>query len=619
MEGLFMTIDSENMKKLEALNNPKAISIVNEWVEICKPAKVTVLTDSKEDQEYIRNAAVEKNEEAKLSTEGHTIHYDGYYDQGRDKAHTKILLPKGKTISKYINSADKEECTAEFKELMQGIMEGKEMYVKFYCLGPLNSRFSLSAMQITDSAYVIHSEDILYRSGYEQFKRLDGSEDFFYFIHSSGELDENNTSKNVEKRRIYTDLEENRVFSCNTQYAGNTVGLKKLALRLAIRKANSEDWLTEHMFIMGIHPEGKSRVSYFTGAFPSACGKTSTAMVPGQSIVGDDIAYLKVWDDGSCHAVNIEQGIFGIIADVNPTDDALIYECLTTPRELIFGNVLVNDDKPYWINMGMDTPKEGKNHSGIWKEGNVDKDGKAIDLAHKNSRYTMRINELANADPKADDPEGVMVDGILYGGRDSDTNVPVKQALSWAHGVVLGACLESETTAATIGKEGVLTHSPMANLDFLAVPLGEYIKNHLEFGNRLAKVPTIFHTNYFLKENGKYLNDKTDKKVWLLWAEGRVHGDYEAIETPVGHIPLYEDLKALFSQVFDKDYTEEDYNKQFSIRVDNLIAKIDRMESIYSDEDTPEVFNKQLEEQRERLLEAKEKYGKSIILPSDFQ
>ena len=177
-------------------------------------------------------------------------------------------------------------------------MRNHECIVRFFCLGPKNSDFSILALQLTDSFYVGHSEDLLYRPGYEEFKRLDGTENFFYFIHSTGELaGEPPVTKNLDNRRIYIDLQEKRVLSVNNMYAGNSLGLKKLALRLAIFKANNEDWLTEHMFIMGIKPEGKNRISYFTGAFPSACGKTSTAMVPGQTIVGDDIAYLREWDD----------------------------------------------------------------------------------------------------------------------------------------------------------------------------------------------------------------------------------------------------------------------------------------------------------------------------------
>ncbi len=614
-------LDEKSLKKLDELNNPHVLEIVEKYVKLCKPAKVTVLTDSKDDIKYVRELAIKNREERKLAMEGHTIHYDGYSDQARDKANTKVLISEGVKLSKVINTGERESCLKEVHELMDGIMEGKECIVRFFCLGPLNSKFSICALQLTDSAYVAHSEDILYRAGYEQFKKLNGSKDFFYFIHSAGKLDERGNSTDIDKRRVYIDVEEERVFTVNNQYAGNSLGLKKLALRLSIGRANKEDWLCEHMFIMGAKPEGKNRITYFTGAFPSACGKTSTAMIPGQSIVGDDIAYIRPGEDGQAYAVNIEQGIFGIITDVNPIDDPEIYKCITTPRELIVSNVLVNNGVNYWLNMGKDLPEEGMNHySDNWKKGDKDKDGKEVGPAHKNARYTIRISELDNADEKADGQEGVPISGFIYGGRDSDTSVPLYQSLSWSHGVFIGAALESETTSATLGQEGVRNLSPMANMDFLTLPLGTYIKNHLKFGDDLDKQPLIFATNYFLKEENKFMNEKVDKKVWLMWMDGRVHNEYGSIETPIGFIPKYDDIKELFRQIFDKEYAKEDYEKQFSIRITKWLDKLDRIEEIYkAEEEMPDVFHDHLNQQRTRLKEAKEKYGKDIISPFDFE
>jgi len=240
-------------------------------------------------------------------------------------------------------------------------------------------------------------------------------------------------------------------------------------------------------------------------------------------------------------------------------------------------------------------------------------------LAHKNARYTIRLSELKNVDPKLYDPEGVPVSGIIYGGRDSDTSVPVYQSFDWAHGMFIGASLESETTAATIGAVGVRELSPMANLDFLVVPLGTYLSNHLKFGHRLIVKPLVFATNYFLKENGKFLNEKVDKKVWLMWMEGRVHGEYTAIETPIGYIPKYEDIAKLFVQIFGKKFTPEDYNKQFSIRADKFLEKLARVEKAYNEEENiPPEFHSIMEMLRNRLNAAKEKTGKSIIPPGDF-
>ena len=615
-DHLKRSLDEAALARLQVLNNRHVTEILDWAVGLCKPAKVTVITDDKSDIDYVRRLALQNGEETALAIPGHTVHFDNYRDQARDKNHTCVLLPKGKTLSKHINAIDYDDGLEEIYGLMDGIMAGKEMLVRFFSLGPQNSLFSIPAMQITDSAYVAHSEDLLYRPGYAEFIKLEGKRDFFYFIHSAGELDEAGHSKNDGLRRIYIDIEENRVLSINNQYAGNSLGLKKLALRLAINKANHEDWLTEHMFIMGIHPPNRKRTTYFTGAYPSACGKTSTAMIPGQTIVGDDIAYLRAWEDGSCHAVNIESGIFGIITDVNPDDDPLIFNCLTTPRELIFSNVLVSEGKPHWIGMGKELPQTGVNHWGSYVKGSKDDDGKEIPPAHKNARYTIRLSELDNADPEIENPNGVRIDGIIYGGRDSDTNVPVCQSLNWDHGVLLGACLESETTAATLGQEGVRKHSPMANLDFVVVPLRRYINNHFEFGRRLKKKPLIFSTNYFLKDkSGNYLMSKRDKKIWLLWAEGRTHNEYDALQTPVGYIPYYHDLKMLFETVLNKSFSEGLYRQIFTIRVDRLLEKLKRIGNVYCDEEMPELFIKALHAQKLRLISARDKYKTDIIYP----
>ncbi|MFX0059731.1 MAG: phosphoenolpyruvate carboxykinase (GTP), partial [Candidatus Heimdallarchaeota archaeon] len=603
-------LSQEDLKKLLALNNNPVLEIISNFVSLCKPNKISVISDSKEDIDYIRSKSIQVGEESKLDLEGHTIHFDGFismsnHDQARDKEHTQVLIPKeDKNVYPWINTMDRDEGLNEILEIMDGCMKGHECLVRFFCLGPKNSKFSILALQLTDSFYVTHSEDLLYRAGYEEFKRLNGSNDFFYFIHSSGELiGDPPVTKNLDKRRIYIDLKENRVLSVNNQYAGNSLGLKKLALRLGIYKANNEDWLTEHYFIMGVLPKLKERITYFCGAYPSACGKTSTAMLPGQQIIGDDIAYLRVWDDGYAHTVNIERGIFGIIKDVNSKDDPVIFEALTTPRETIFSNVLIKNGTPYWIGDGREVPEKGYNFSGFWNKGKNDKDGKEIPHAHPNARYTIRIEELSNADPDLHNPEGVPVHGIFYGGRDSDTMPPVLESIDWETGVFLGASIESETTSATLGTEGVRSWQPMANLDFLVVPLEKYLENHQNFGARLKYPPRVFATNYFLKnEEGKYLNGILDKLIWVIWAEGRCHNDYEVINTPIGRIPRYNDLKELFDLYLNKSYSEKEYEEQFSIRVSQLIEKLDRIQKIYEKEkNIPKFFWDILYKQKDDL------------------
>jgi phosphoenolpyruvate carboxykinase (GTP) len=607
-------LDLGNLDKLLALNNPKMHAFVAEAIELTQPESVFVCADTPEDFAYIRNLAIKTGEEKPLAIEGHTCHFDGYYDQARDKANTKYLLAPGTDLGASLNSTDKDTGTDEVRSFLKGSMAGRQMLVCFFCLGPTNSEFSISCVQITDSTYVAHSECILYRPGYEQFKSIGDSEHFFRFLHSEGEL-ENCVSKSIGKRRVYIDLDKDIVYSVNTQYGGNTIGLKKLALRLAINKASKEGWLAEHMFVMGAHGPG-GRVTYFTGAFPSACGKTSTSMLPGQTIIGDDIAYLRK-KAGQIHCVNVESGIFGIIRDVNSTDDPVIHEALTQPGEVIFSNVLLTDDsKPHWLGMGAELPTEGVNHSGKWHKGKTDDKGNEITASHKNARYTLRIASLSNRDPRLDDPEGVPVGGIIYGGRDSDTLVPIEQAFDWTEGIIAkGASLESETTAATLGKEGVRTFNIMSNLDFVSLPLGRYIQNNLDFAKGIDKPPLVFSINYFLKgRDGKYLNGMLDKMVWVLWAELCVHSDVDTIETPTGLIPKYEDLADLFKQELNADYTKESYTEQFTIRVPNLLAKIDRIEEIYKTKvlDTPRIVFDVFDTQRKRLNAARDKLGEYI-------
>lgn len=615
MDMLKTRLGAEDYQKLSRIDNPELHQFVAKYVELCNPDKVFVCTDSREDIQYVRQEAIRAGEEMELAIEGHTVHFDGYYDQARDKKNTKFLLPPDVDLGADMNVMDRDEGLKEIRGIMQDIMHGRQLYVLFFCLGPLKSQFSIPAVQLTDSGYVAHSEHLLYRSGYEEFVRLGQSARFFKFVHSAGELDGRMTSVRIDKRRVYIDLEDETVYSVNTQYGGNTIGLKKLAMRPAINRASKEGWLTEHMFIMGVHGPS-ARVTYFAGAFPSLCGKTSTSMIKGEAIIGDDIAYFRNID-GVMRAVNPEKGIFGIIQGVNSEDDPLIWKALHSPGEIIFSNVLITEEKGvYWIGKNEIPPQKGFHHSGEWTPGKRDEEGNEISVSHPNARFTLDMRLIENLDPEIDNPEGVVIGGIIYGGRDSDTKVPVEESFDWVHGVItMGAALESETTAATLGKEGVRKINPMSNLDFLSIPIGRYIENHLNFGAKLRIQPPIFSVNYFLKgADGKFMNEKTDKAVWLKWMELRSHHEVGAIKTPTGLIPKYEDLKRLFREVLDKEYSEKDYRQQFTVRVAENLAKIQRVMEFYKTKvpDTPQIMFEVLKEQRQRLYLAREKYGNYI-------
>jgi phosphoenolpyruvate carboxykinase (GTP) len=605
-------MDEASYAKLTALDNEKVFDFVGEYVTLCQPDSVFVADDSEADAEYIRQRALELGEEVKLAKENQTMHYDGTGDQARDKANTKFLVNKDKLASMgNLNCVEYDEGMADIRRIANGIMKGKQLIVKFFCECPTQSPFSIGCVQLTDSCYVAHSEDILYRRGYEHFMTMEDKNDFFRFCHSAGEVDANKCTVNLTDRRIYQDMDNNLVFSMNAQYAGNTVGLKKHSMRLAINKSGKEGWLCEHMFVMGVQNEEKGRESYFVGAYPSACGKTSTAMIPGEKIVGDDIAYFKNID-GEFRAANVERGIFGIIKDVNADDDPVIFDTLMQPKEMIFSNVLTGpDNNPYWQGMGVETPKTGKNFAGEWTEGG------ATPISHGNARYTMRMEYLANLDPAWDDKQGVKVDGVVYGGRDSDTTVPCEESHSWSEGIILKACtLESETTSATIGQEGVRVPCLMANLDFISYPIGEYVNNNLKFGEQFGdKCPKIYSTNYFLRtKEGKFCTSKLAKKVWMHWFEGRAYGEFEAYNTPTGFIPKYEDLKNLFKTLLDEDYSEEEYTYQFSVRCDAWIAKIERAITWFKKNapTTPEAVFASWNAAIAKFQEAKAKYGDEI-------
>ncbi|MFC1487327.1 phosphoenolpyruvate carboxykinase (GTP) [Thermoproteota archaeon] len=620
IEALKPKLSQSDFEKLCAISIPKVHEFIAKSADLCNAEHVFICSDSPQDKKYIRQQAIEKEEERSLNVSGHTVHFDGFYDQGRDRKATKYLVPKRIFLSKALNQIDRQEGLAEVKGILRDSMSGRTMIARFLSLGPTNSVFTILGLQCTDSWYVAHSEDLLYRSGYRIFTQSGSDTNFLRVLHSAGKLTKNMVSAEHDKKCIYIDHMDNTIYSVNTQYAGNSIGFKKLAFRLAIRKANIEGWLAEHMMLMGVHgPNG--RKTYFAGAFPSACGKTSTAMLPGETILGDDIAYIREINSVA-KAVNVEAGIFGIIKDVNPIDDVSIFKVLHNPGEIIFSNVLVKAGKPYWLGMGSELPNEGINFSGKWFDGKKDKIGNEIMLAHKNARYAVTLKALENCDPELENPLGVELKAIMYGGRDTKAYVPVQQSFDWEHGIIsYGASLETETTFATIGKEGIPEINMMSIQDFISIPLGKNVRNNLEFGKKLKNPPVVFGVNYFLKnKEGNYLNDPKDKHVWVKWMELRVHDEVDAIKTPTGYIPKYEDLRKLFKQIRNEDYNKEDYIKQFSIRVTENMAKIKRVRQFYKEKVTytPEAVFWVLNQQYERLLDAKEKYGDNIS-PDEFK
>lgn len=619
MSILESALTDANFRKLMAIQNRRVHEFVANAIQLCEPMKVFICDDSEMDTEYIRRTAIARGEETELANPFHTVHFDGLHDQARDKVQTVYLVPEGESLGEHLLQMDRQKGLYRARTRLKGSMRNKKMIVLFFSLGPTNSEFTIPCVQITDSFYVAHSEDLLYRRGYHYFREMPEDKETFWMLHSSGKMI-HSTSIDWQRRGVAIDYTENTVYSYNTQYAGNTIGLKKLALRLAIRKASREGWLAEHMFLMAVHgPDG--RKTYMTGAFPSGCGKTSTSMVPGATIVGDDLAYLRIVN-GRVRAVNVEQGIFGIIRSVSEAGDPEIWQVLQSEQAVIFSNVLIQEGVPFWLDDGREPPKEGINFSGVWFEGKKDERGEEIPRAHKNARYTINLVGLPNLDDALEDPAGVEVGAIIYGGRDSDTWVPVQESFDWTHGVVtMGASLESESTAATLGPSGIRKFQAFSNMDFISISLGQYIKNHFAFGDKSEVIPKIFSVNYFQQDiEGNYITDKADKRVWLQWMDMRVHGEVDAVKTPTGFIPLFEDLVKLFKEHLDREYTIEQYEEQFLIRIPELLSKIDRVIAEYQGcvPDAPEEIYSILEEQRKRLQVSQERHGDRIS-PSVFR
>jgi phosphoenolpyruvate carboxykinase (GTP) len=484
------------------------------------------------------------------------------------------------------------------------------------------------ALEISSSAYVLHSAEILYRNAFQAFdKEVERLGYFFTNIHSEGL----NRPEDLPKARVYMDRSYQTTYSVNCTYAGNTLLLKKGNHRFCVDKAvyeNRGNELSEHMFITGIDGPG-GRITWSTGAAPSGCGKTTTAMA-GNHFVGDDLAQMWIDANGSIRSINPECGIFGIVEDVNWEGDPYLMELLRKPgTEVIWSNVLIDaDGVPHWTGSGETPARKGINFQGPWEEGMTDEHGNKVPISHPNARCTLTSSALPNYSPQSEDPKGVDTRVITYSGRDSDTMPPVWAAKSTDHGVVIGAGIVSAATATEVGASGV-KRAPWANAPFIPGSLGDYMDAQFKFfGNeKIAedKKPVMAGLNYFLTDEArggtskKLLGEKRDVKVWLAWLERHTYREVEVIETPIGALPKYNDLKDLFKSIIDKEYSEELYVKHFSLYIDNIVARIDLQIEAYGQESNiPDRLFEVFKEQRAGLTALKEKFG-SIVTPSDLE
>jgi phosphoenolpyruvate carboxykinase (GTP) len=621
-------LDAENLAKLNKIKTEKALIKIANAIALCKPDAVMITTGSPEDMQKVRRMSIEKGEESPLAMKDHTIHYDLPEEQGRIVDRTFYIVNDGEDTSVLAKKILRDEALAYVEQYMDGIMKGKTMMVGFFSRGPAGAKLALPALEISSSTYVMHSVDILYRHVYEDFDaQVEKSGLFLTNVHSEGP----NRPEDLPNARVFMDRSWLTTFSTFCTYAGNTLLLKKGNHRFAVDLATyfgGGKELSEHMFITGMSDDS-GKVTWFAGAAPSGCGKTTTAMA-GTEFVGDDLAQMWIAADGTMRAINPENGIFGIVADVNREGDPYLMKCLREPgTEIIWSNVLIDDKKvPHWTNNGEEHPDKGVNFQGEWFNGKKDAKGKEIPISHPNSRCTLRCAAIENFDVKAgQSPEGVPVKVITYSGRDADTMPPVWVGRNPDHGVVIGASIVSAATATEVGATGV-KRQPWANAPFIPGPLADYMQSQFTFFNspdfNEADRPILAGLNYFLThearggEGKQLLGEKRDVKVWLSWLARFAHDEVQAIETPVGFVPKYEDLKSLFSSLIDKDYPRELYDKQFSLYIDNILARIELQRAAFGKEtNLPDKLFEVYDEWTKGLLELKEAYG-NVVTPDQL-
>ena len=622
------TMNPENLAKIDKIKNEEALLKIANAIAMGKPKDVFVNTGSPADLAAIRKMSIEKGEEAPLAMDGHTIHYDLAAEQARIVDRTFYIVNEGEQISVLANKTLRSDALQFLRDKFAGIMGGKTCFVGFFNRGPAGAKAAIPALEISSSTYVMHSGDMLYRNVYDSFdSEAKRAGLFLTNVHSEG----TNRAEDLPNARVFMDRSWLTTFSMFCTYAGNTLLLKKGNHRFCVDLATyfkRGEELSEHMFLTGMEGPG-GRKTFFAGAAPSGCGKTTTAMA-GTEFIGDDLAQLWIADDGTMRGINPEAGIFGIVADVNREGDPFLMKCLREPgTEVIWSNVLVDDKKvPHWTGNGEEHPDKGFNFQGEWFKGKTDANGKEVPISHPNARCTLRCTAIDNYNAEiGESPEGATIKVITYSGRDADTMPPVWVAPNADHGVVIGASIVSKATATEVGATGV-KRAPWANAPFIPGALSDYMSAQFEFFNSPkftdAGRPVMAGLNYFLTHEarggtgGGLLGEKRDVKVWLSWLDRFVHGDAEGILTPVGYVPHYEDLKALFSSIIGKDYPRKLYDMQFSLYIDNIVARIDLQHEAYGkEENLPAKLFEVYDEQKAGLLALKKKFG-AIVTPDQL-
>ena len=605
-------------------NNPNVLKWVDEMVALTKPDKVVWIDGSKEQLDALTDEVCSlpegnRDKMYRLNQEklpGCLYHRTLPNDVARVEDRTFICTPTKEEAGPTNNWMDPKEMYAKLTRLYDGVMKGRTMYVIPYSMGPIGSPLAKVGVELTDSIYVVLNMNIMTRMGKQAFENLgDTSNDFVRGLHSKANVD-------PENRYIVQFPQDNTIWSINSAYGGNVLlGKKCFALRIASYQGKNEGWMAEHMLILGVKkPDGK--VVYITAAFPSACGKTNLAMlIPPKTYkdkgyevftVGDDIAWMKPGADGRLYAINPENGFFGVAPGTNAKSN---YNALaSTMKNTIFTNVALNnaDNTVWWEGLDKNPPEDATEWKGAKVNGKeytsvIGADGKPQKLAHPNSRFTAPAVNCPCVSPEFNNPNGVPVSAIIFGGRRASTTPLVYQSFDWTHGTYIGSAVSSETTAAAVGAVGVLRHDPMAMKPFIGYNVGDYWAHWLEMGEKLGdKAPKIFNVNWFKQdEEGHFMWPGFGDNMRVLdWIIKRCEGTIDAEETAIGYLPKKGDINL---EGIEDEVTPEILDKLLYVDKDLWKKEIAEMRRYYKEDISdkgghiPAALIAQLDKLEERL------------------
>ena len=536
-----------------AITNNK---FVNAWIDemaaMVQPEKIVLITGEEDQLEALRKEACETGEMIKLNEEllpNCYLHRTAVNDVARVEDRTFICTPTKEEAGNINNWMDPTECYAKLTKLYTGSYKGKTMYVIPYSMGVVGSDFAKIGVELTDSIYVVLNMAIMTRVGMNVLEALGDKADFVKGLHATADCDK-------ENRYIVHFPQDNTIWSVNSAYGGNVLlGKKCFALRIASYLGRKEGWMAEHMLILGVEfPNGD--VKYVSAAFPSACGKTNLAMLIPPAVlkkegykvwtVGDDIAWIRIGEDGRLYAVNPENGFFGVAPGTN--DHSNPNALATTKRDCIFTNVCHNLDNNtvWWEGLDNNPPHNAINWKGEkWDYTKYDKADKInTSGAHPNSRFTAKATNCPCLSSEFNSLKGVPLSAIIFGGRRAKTAPLVYESRNWQHGTFVGSIMASETTAAAAGAIGVVRRDPMAMRPFVGYNMGDYFAHWLEMGKKIPHAPKIFHVNWFRTDaEGHFIwPGFGDNLRVVLWILARCEGKVDAVETPIGFVPKAEDI-----------------------------------------------------------------------------